>query len=75
MEDRDKLKKELEDAKYKILEQIEILDSVLSEIGGTVESRARSYWYAHIRTALDKNHGYMGGSMVTMQDTIDEFEE
>jgi hypothetical protein len=34
--------------------------------------RAESYWYAHILTALDKDHGYLGGSMCTMQDTIDE---
>lgn len=35
-------------------------------------ARAKSYWYGHIVSALDKDHEYMGSSMVTMQDTIDE---
>jgi uncharacterized protein Veg len=34
--------------------------------------RAESYWYAHILTSLDSDHGYLGSSMCTMQDTIDE---
>jgi hypothetical protein len=34
--------------------------------------RAESYWYAHIRMALDTEHGYLGGSMCSMQNTIDE---
>jgi hypothetical protein len=33
--------------------------------------RARMYWYAHIVMALDKEHEYLGGSMFTMQDSID----
>lgn len=37
--------------------------------------RARSYWYAHIMMALDKEHDYLGGSMFTMEDTINELEE
>jgi hypothetical protein len=26
-------------------------------------------------TSLDEDHGYMGGSMCSMQDTIEEFDE
>jgi hypothetical protein len=37
--------------------------------------RASSYWYAHILGALDKEHGYMGGSMMTMADTIEALRE
>jgi hypothetical protein len=33
--------------------------------------RAEAYWYAHIRCALDDEHGYLGGDMGTMQSTID----
>lgn len=40
-----------------------------------IHDRARAYWYAHIVMALDKDHMYLGGSMVTMQDTIDEIRE
>jgi len=31
----------------------------------------RIYAYAHIITALDNDHQYLGGSMVTFQDIID----
>jgi hypothetical protein len=32
--------------------------------------RAKGYWIAHIKTALDKDHDYLGGSMHTAQDTV-----
>lgn len=39
---------------------------------GTEEhARARAYWLAHIRCALDDDHSYLGGSVSTMQDSID----
>ncbi len=37
--------------------------------------RAKGYWYAHIVCALDDDHMFLGGSMVTMQNTIDSFED
>ena len=36
--------------------------------------RAEAYWIAHIIGALRNDHGYLGGSMATMQDTIEELE-
>ena len=33
--------------------------------------RAKAYWLAHIRCALDNDHAYLGNSLVAMQDTID----
>ena len=36
--------------------------------------RAESYWIAHITTAASNDHGYLGKSMVSLQDTIDEIE-
>lgn len=42
---------------------------------GGVKERARSYWYSQIVTALDDDHEYMGGSMCTMEDTLNEFDE
>jgi len=38
-------------------------------------SRAESYWYPHILMELDSDHQWLGGSMCTMQDTIDEMSE
>jgi hypothetical protein len=39
--------------------------------GSSEWARAKGYWLPHIRTALDNDHSYLGGSMFTMQDTID----
>lgn len=36
---------------------------------------ATSYWYAHVVGALDSEHHYLGGSMMTMQDSINGLEE
>jgi hypothetical protein len=35
---------------------------------------SRSYWIPHILMELDKDHDWLGGSMCTMQNTIDEME-
>ena len=37
--------------------------------------RAESYWIAHITTAVTNDHGYLGKSMASLQDTIDEIED
>ena len=37
----------------------------------TETDRAKRTWLAHIRCALDNDHDDLGGSMVTMQDSID----
>ena len=37
--------------------------------------RAEAYWIPHIKMALLKEHGYLGRSMCTMEDTINEMEE
>ena len=40
----------------------------------TRRSRAEAYWYGTIISNLDDDHGFMGGSMHSMQDTIDELD-
>lgn len=42
--------------------------------GGISWERAKGYWVAQIETALSNEHDYLGGSMCTMQDTINELE-
>ena len=37
--------------------------------------RAKAYWLAHVTMALTRDHDYLGGSMVTMQDTLTELLE
>ena len=59
-----------------IKEQIkELLEEAIELVPDHARDRADSYWYAHISMALDEDHGYMGGSMCSMQDTIEEWNE
>jgi len=59
-----------------IKEQIkELLDEAFDLVPDHARARAESCWYAHISTALDEDHGYLGGSMCSMQDTLEEFDE
>jgi len=59
--------------KEQMLELLDEAKDLLPE--GMTKERARCYWYAHIKTALLKEHEYLGGSLVTMDDTINELEE
>jgi len=57
-------------------QMLELLDEAMYLLPeGMTKTRAKSYWYAHIKTALLKEHEYLGGSLVTMDDTINELEE
>ena len=59
-----------------IKEQIkELLEEAFDLVPDHARDRAESYWYAHISMALDEDHGYIGGSMCSMQDTIEEWED
>ena len=52
----------------------EAMDLVREHGTDTERSRARSYWYGHIRTSLDNDHGYLA-SNITMADTAEELME
>ena len=57
-------------------EMLELLNSAREAVRGTSEaSRAHAYWIAHIRMALDEDHEWLGGSMCTLQDSIDSLRE
>lgn len=53
----------------------EAMDLVRSEGTDFDRERARSYWYGHIQIALGGEHGYMGRSMCSMEDTANELME
>lgn len=40
--------------------------------GSFAQQQAKAYWYPHILCAIDTDNDYLGGSMVTMQDTYDK---
>jgi len=78
MSDKDFLREYSEDEG--IVEELEYIQEQMQDllgqaaniVSGTSEaSSAQAYWLAHIETALTNDHGYLGGSMTTMQDTID----
>jgi hypothetical protein len=64
---------ELEQIQEQMLDLLHEAEGLLQ---GTNEyDSARSYWLAHITTAVSNDHDYLGGSMTTMQDTIDALRE
>ena len=52
----------------------EAMDMVREQGTDGERNRARSYWYGHIRTSLDNDHGYLA-SNITMADTAEELME
>ena len=58
---------------------VEIKDLLEEALGlvpdGLARSRAESYWYGNMIVNVTDDHGYMGGSMCSMQDTLEEFDE
>jgi hypothetical protein len=55
-------------------EMLELLDEasrLVRNNGGQEWERAKAYWVAQISMALSNNHNYVGGSMCTMEDTIE----
>jgi hypothetical protein len=63
---------DLEEIQQTIFAALMVADRVLRQAGGMAEKRARRCWFARIRTALDSKHEHLGGSKVTVQQTINE---
>ena len=61
----------------------EALESTLFDIesiingcsNNQIKARAKSYWIAHIKQAISNDNDYLGTSMCTLQDTINEIRE
>jgi len=69
MSSRDRFEEIIGEIKELLNEAIDLVPE------GFARCRAQSYWYPHITTALDDDHEYIGGSMCTMEDTLNEFDE
>jgi len=74
MDNSEKVERMLE-IKEEIKDLVSEVVKILRDAEGSTLSRAKAYWIPHIKMALDKDHGYLGGSMVTMQDTINELDD
>ena len=73
----DRKKKSLADDVERLEEIKDEIKALISEALGIfrdhdAESPFRGYAYAHIIGALDKDHEFLGGSFITLQDCIDE---
>lgn len=64
-------KQRFEEIIGKIKELLEEAIELVPE--GHIRSRAQSYWYASMIMNVTDTHEYMGGSMCSMQDTLEEF--
>ena len=74
-EDDDGLVEELENIRSEIEGLVrEAIDIVEASGNSGAIQRARSYWYPHILQALGAESEYMGGSMHSMADTVEELE-
>ena len=74
--DRQEIVDELGEIQSQILELVDQARALLrrNELRGAL-MRAESYWIAQVTTAISNNHGYLGKSMVSLQDTIDEIKD
>jgi hypothetical protein len=70
---RQEIVDELGEIQSQILELVDQARGLLrrNDLQGAL-MRAESYWIAHVITAVSNDHGYLGKSMVSLQDTIDE---
>jgi hypothetical protein len=53
----------------------EVKEIVRSAENGRIYERSRSYWIPHILMAIDDTHGYLGRSMYSMADALNELEK
>ena len=71
------LAEELEIELVDLREALQNIKTILYDkaIPQIIKDRARMYPIAHIEKAIDCNHEYLGGSMFTLQDIIDDLRD
>lgn len=67
---------ELREIQEEMLGRLDEMRALLAEAGcdGAL-MRAESYWMAHAKCALTDDHQFLGGSMYTLSDSINDVEE
>ena len=64
--------RELADEIYYTLDEME---DILGDVAPEELERAKAYWMAHIDGALLNVKGWMGGSLISLEDTLEALEE
>lgn len=65
---------QLEELRDEMLEKLSEMEDIFRD-NSHIRSRAESYWVAHIKMALSNDSGYLGGSMCSCEDTINELND
>jgi len=65
----------LEEIAYEIYDQLEEMENILREVAPEELTRARAYWMAHIDGALLNRQGWLGRSLISLEDTLINLEE
>lgn len=65
----------LRELAHEIYDTLEEMEDVLREVAPEELERARVYWMAHIDGALLNQKGWMGGSFISLEDTLTSLAE
>ncbi len=73
--DPDEARSRLEELAERIYDTLDRMEEVLEAAGldGALD-QARAYWMAHIDGALLNRRGLLGGSFISLADTLEELE-
>ena len=66
---------ELEELGYEIYEKLEEMKAILEEVAPEELEVAQRCWMAHIDAALLNQGGWLGGSFISLKDTLVRLEE
>lgn len=67
--------RKLRELAYEIYDTLDEMEDILREVAPEELERARVYWMAHIDGALLNLKGWMGGSFISLGDTLIDLEE
>ena len=65
----------LREIAYEIYDKLDEMEDILREVAPEELERAQVYWMAHIDGALLNLKGWLGGSLISLGDTLINLEE
>ena len=65
----------LEELADEIYDKLDEMEDILEEVAPEELERARVYWMAHIDGALFNRKGWLGRSLISLEDTLAALEE
>ena len=67
--------RKLKELAYEIYDTLEEMEAILEEVAPEEFERARVFWMDHIDGALLNLKGWMGKSLISLEDTLTSLEE